>query len=88
VFGTELVKHTKYTFKSGAKFAVYTYHGCQIAVITLLLLYFSKTDKRFVLIYFKKVSGKLEVQPYTSRETPMTMYLNVHAGLEQARFSI
>ncbi len=27
----------------------------------------------------------MEVQPYTSKETPMIMYLNIHAGLEQMR---
>lgn len=62
IFGTEMVQNTKYTFKTGAKFAVFTYHGCQILIL-----------------------GKLEVQPYTSKETPMIMYLNIHAGLEQMR---
>lgn len=62
MFGTEMVQNTKYTFKTGAKFAIFTYHGCQI-----------------------QISGKLEVQPYTSKETPMIMYLNIHAGLEQMR---
>jgi hypothetical protein len=32
-----------------------------------------------------QIVGKLEVQPYTSKETPMIMYLNIHAGLEQVR---
>jgi polyribonucleotide 5'-hydroxyl-kinase len=27
----------------------------------------------------------MEVQPYTSKETPMIMYLNIHAALEQLR---
>ncbi len=31
------------------------------------------------------VRGKMEVQPYTSKETPMVMYLNVHAALEAMR---
>jgi len=31
------------------------------------------------------VRGRMEVQPYTSKETPMIMYLNVHAALEQMR---
>jgi len=34
IFGTEMVQNTKYTFKTGAKFAVFTYHGCQILVST------------------------------------------------------
>ena len=32
IFGTEMVLGTKYAFRSGAKFAVFTYHGCQILV--------------------------------------------------------
>eukprot|EP00096_Caligus_rogercresseyi_P011544 TRINITY_DN4557_c0_g1_i2.p1 TRINITY_DN4557_c0_g1~~TRINITY_DN4557_c0_g1_i2.p1 ORF type:complete len:425 (-),score=73.65 TRINITY_DN4557_c0_g1_i2:104-1378(-) len=31
------------------------------------------------------IMGKMEVQPYTSKETPMIMYLNTHAALEQMR---
>ena len=31
------------------------------------------------------VTGKMEVDPYTSKETPMMIYLNTHAGLEQLR---
>ena len=27
----------------------------------------------------------MEVEPYTSKETPMIMYLNTHAALEQLR---
>lgn len=32
-----------------------------------------------------QVTGKMEVDPYTSKETPMIMYLNTHAALEQLR---
>ena len=32
-----------------------------------------------------QVSGKMEVEPYTSKETPMMIYLNTHAALEQLR---
>jgi len=32
-----------------------------------------------------QVTGKMEVEPYTSKETPMIMYLNTHAALEQLR---
>ena len=31
------------------------------------------------------VSGRMEVEPYTSKETPMMIYLNTHAALEQLR---
>ena len=31
------------------------------------------------------LSGKMEVDPYTSQETPMMIYLNTHAALEQLR---
>ena len=31
------------------------------------------------------MTGKLEVEPYSSKETPMIMYLNTHAALEQLR---
>ena len=52
----------KYVFKTGAKFAVFSYHGCQILI-----------------------TGNLGIQPYTSSETPMIMYLNIHAALEKNR---
>lgn len=32
IFGTEMVMNTLYTFGSGAKFSVHTFHGCQILV--------------------------------------------------------
>ena len=62
IFGTELVVETLYKFTNGAKFAIFTYHGCQVTV-----------------------KGNLEVSPYTSKETPMVMYANLHAALEQSR---
>lgn len=33
MFGTELAKNRKYTFVSGSKVAVYTWHGCTIQVL-------------------------------------------------------
>ncbi len=62
IFGTELVQNTPYEFPSGAKFSVFTYHGCQVMV-----------------------RGRSEISPYTSKETPMITYANVHAGLEELR---
>ena len=62
IFGTEMVPNEKYTFKNGAKIAVFTFHGCQILIL-----------------------GNLGIQPYTSSETPMIMYLNIHAALEKIR---
>jgi len=62
IFGTEMVNHTKYFFSSGAKIAVFTYHGATV-----------------------EVQGNLEVEPYSSKETPMMIYLNTHAALEQLR---
>ena len=35
IFGTELVRNKHYTFGSGAKVAVYTWHGCVVEVIIL-----------------------------------------------------
>ncbi|RUS92133.1 hypothetical protein EGW08_000157, partial [Elysia chlorotica] len=61
MFGTELAKNKKYTFVSGSKVAIYTWHGCVI-----------------------KLKGKTEVA-YVSTETPMTVYVNTHAALEQMR---
>ncbi|CAG0889102.1 unnamed protein product [Darwinula stevensoni] len=61
IFGTELVREKRYLFKSGAKVAVFTWHGC-----TLVL------------------RGRPEVA-YVAKETPMVMYLNTHAALEQVR---
>ena len=30
IFGTEMIKDTTYTFGTGAKLAIFTYHGCVI----------------------------------------------------------
>ena len=32
IFGTEMVQNTKYTFRTGAKFAIFTFHGCRVQV--------------------------------------------------------
>ena len=32
-----------------------------------------------------QIRGDMEVQPYTSKETPMIQYLNTHAALDQLR---
>ena len=32
IFGTEMVIGTKYQFNHGAKFSVFTYHGCSLTV--------------------------------------------------------
>ncbi|XP_062532025.1 protein CLP1 homolog isoform X2 [Bombyx mori] len=61
LFGTELVKGKPYEFHTGAKVAVFTWHGCTI-----------------------ELRGKTEVS-YVAKETPMIVYLNVHAALEQQR---
>jgi len=36
IFGTELVRNKHYTFGSGAKIAVYTWHGCVVEVVGAL----------------------------------------------------
>ncbi len=43
-----------------------------------------------IIIYISiiKVEGELEVEPYTSKETPMIIYLNTHAALEQMRMKV
>ncbi|XP_065335760.1 protein CLP1 homolog [Cloeon dipterum] len=61
IFGTELVKDKQYFFCSGAKVAVFTWHGCTL-----------------------ELKGKTDVA-YVAKETPMVMYLNVHAALEEVR---
>ncbi|KAH9642968.1 hypothetical protein HF086_013529 [Spodoptera exigua] len=61
LFGTELVKAKPYEFHTGAKVAVFTWHGCTV-----------------------ELRGKTEVS-YVAKETPMVVYLNVHAALEQQR---
>jgi len=47
------------------------------------------TGAKFAVFTFQgcsvQVQGKMEVDPYTSKETPMMMYLNTHAALEQLR---
>ncbi|KAI8424786.1 hypothetical protein MSG28_006722 [Choristoneura fumiferana] len=61
LFGTELVKGKPYEFHTGAKVAVFTWHGCTV-----------------------ELRGRTEVS-YVAKETPMVVYLNVHAALEQQR---
>uniref|UniRef100_A0A2C9K704 Protein CLP1 homolog n=2 Tax=Biomphalaria glabrata TaxID=6526 RepID=A0A2C9K704_BIOGL len=61
MFGTELAKNRKYSFVSGSKIAIFTWHGCVL-----------------------QLRGKTEVA-YMSKETPMTVYVNTHAALEQMR---
>ncbi|XP_048486316.1 protein CLP1 homolog [Plutella xylostella] len=61
LFGTELVKGKAYEFHTGAKVAVFTWHGCTV-----------------------ELRGRTEVS-YVAKETPMVIYLNVHAALEQQR---
>jgi len=61
IFGTELTKNKKYAFNSGAKVAVFTWHGCKLSL-----------------------QGQTEVA-YIAKETPMLMYINTHAALEQMR---
>ena len=38
IFGTELVLHKKYSFKPGAKIAVFTWDGCIVEISFLMLL--------------------------------------------------
>jgi len=49
------------------------------------------TGTKFAVFTFQgcavQVQGKMEVDPYTSKETPMMMYLNTHAALEQLRLN-
>ncbi|KAI1291802.1 Polyribonucleotide 5'-hydroxyl-kinase Clp1 [Halotydeus destructor] len=60
IFGTEMMKNREYVFYQGTKAAIFTWHGCSLAV-----------------------EGKVEA--YTSKETPMSFYLNLHGCLEQLR---
>lgn len=71
IFGTELVKGIKYTFVSGSKSAIFTYHGCTVSVST----YFIPSDN----LTFSTSSC------YISKETPMLFYLNIHGYLEKVR---
>lgn len=71
-FGTELVKGIKYTFFSGSKRAIFTYHGCTINVY---FYYLPLSDEQT-----KCVSSF-----YKSQETPMIYYINVHGYLEKLR---
>ncbi|XP_071812163.1 polyribonucleotide 5'-hydroxyl-kinase Clp1-like [Apostichopus japonicus] len=61
IFGTELLLERTYKFKSGAKAAIFTWHGCTVIM-----------------------KGKPEVV-YESKDTPMLIYLNTHAALDQMR---
>ncbi len=61
IFGTELVQHRRYTFSTGTRVAVFSWHG---AVVELV--------------------GTTE-GAYVASQTPMAIYVNTHAGLEQMR---
>ena len=61
IFGTEITRNHKYNFQPGSTVAVFTWHGCKLAI-----------------------HGKTEVA-YISKETPMRVYINTHAALEQMR---
>ncbi|CAB3990730.1 polyribonucleotide 5 -hydroxyl-kinase Clp1 [Paramuricea clavata] len=69
IFGTELVLHKKFHFKPGDKIAVFTWDGCIVEI---------SFSKQFLL------PGVVD-GAYISRETPMLMYLNLHAALDQMR---
>lgn len=61
IFGTELVHHKRYTFGSGARIAVFSWHGCKLELAGV-------TDSAYVATH-----------------TPMVIYINTHAALEQLR---
>lgn len=60
IFGWELKRDTKYQFRNGSKFAIFTFQGCTLMVY-----------------------GKSRIA--RSRDNPMIMTLQVHAGLEELR---
>ena len=41
-----------------------------------------------LMAFIVKVEGEGDVDPYTSKETPMIIYLNTHAALEQMRLKV
>jgi len=71
MFGTELIKGIKYQFVAGSKNAIFSYHGCTINVS----------------FYYIPIGDLANCQSsyYTSKETPMIFYLNVHGYLEKLR---
>ena len=71
MFGTEIVRGIPYTFLEGAKSAIFTYHGCTISVTNYLIPSTSLTHS--------------QSSCYTSKETPMLFYLNIHGYLEKMR---
>ena len=60
IFGFELQKEHKYKFYNGAKFSIFTFHGCTL-----------------------NIQGSYT--PLKSKDHPMIMYLQTHAGLEKLR---
>ena len=81
IFGTEMVINTKYQFTTGSKFAIFTFHGCTVQV----------SGKMEVEPYTRlEISNPRvfifgTIVYYCSKETPMMIYLNTHAALEQLR---
>ncbi|KAI5297806.1 hypothetical protein KEM56_004529, partial [Ascosphaera pollenicola] len=86
LFGTELALGQTYTF-SGMKGAIYTWHGCDLAItqgelapsITAGLISATTTSTGP-----GPGAGGCQVE-YVAEETPMMEYANVHFGLETIR---
>ncbi|CAN7996966.1 unnamed protein product [Ixodes hexagonus] len=81
VFGVELVKNKKFVFGSGAKIAVFTWHGCTLEISFHCL---DEPDFHCSSLNLAHLCGKTEVA-YVAKETPMIFYANIHAVLEQMR---
>jgi len=93
VFGTEMVKDKPYKFNGGAKAAVFTYNGCKVQIkgnsqLTPFPQYEFEMDSNNPNLKLTHscffLTGKTEIA-YVAKETPMLIYLNVHASLETLR---
>ena len=70
----------RYQFTTGAKFAIFTFQGCTVHVSGKMEV--METCYDYIVL---NTIVTIKVEPYTSQETPMMIYLNTHAALEQLR---
>lgn len=77
IFGTEMVIGTKYKFHHGAKFSVYTYHGCALTVFGLNQTRPYKSKEHPMIQYLNVHSGLEDLRCKVDKEGlemgPITM---------------
>ncbi len=83
IFGTEMVIGTKYRFRHGAKFSVYTYHGCSVTVYGQNEEKLPYKSKEHQMIQYLNVHSGLEdlrtaADGDGSKNGPVVMVIGLH----------